>query len=315
MIELNSKNIKFVNKEELLDVLELEEVTEDLAKSIFELFKSSEVNKGRINYELDFNDIKIEIALVYENNELEVEFIDYVYSSIDIEFYKESFNSISVDVYDVEIATHKNINSQNKDYNIIFRDYDDFFSFVKREQVKSVFFNELFIDLDIFLITEELLKNIPIKIKDYLKKDITKINEKSSMLIEGITGTHFLEMRCIHQGQTLYCRVIDENIALSPTGEELLSYLIKNIPFEQKNKLIQETEEVRKLELKNLEDFILNDPDFHISTNHNLRRDYIKLLKDKYPTYQDVLNTNGINPINSMTFIDRLWKIYKYEKE
>lgn len=306
-----SKKIKFVNKEELLNRLELEEVTEDLTTALFDLVNSNEYHRNKINYEFIFNDINIEIALEFCNEELEVKFIDFVYSPIDIDFYRGKFKSISVNVYDVEIVRPQKLNSQNEDYLIVFQDFNDFFSYVKQESIKSVFFNELFIDLDIFFITEELLKDIPIKIKELLKEDISKINEKSLKLIEELTGTHFLEMRCINQGQVLYYKVIDEKIALSATGEELLNYLIDKIPSEKKNKLLQEIGEEKKLELKKLEDFILNDSDFHTSTNLNLRRDYLKLLKEKYPTYQDVLNSNGINPFNSMTFIDRLWKIHK----
>jgi hypothetical protein len=307
---IDSKQINFVNKEELLNGLELDEVTEDLTTALFDFVNSTEYHKDRINYGFIFNDINIEIALKFHNKELEVEFVDYVYATIDIEFYREEFKSISVNAYDVDIVRPQ-LNSRNEDYNFIFRDFEDFFSYVKQENIKSVFFNELFIDIDTFFITEELLKNIPVKISEYLKEDITRINEKSSMLIEELPDTHFLEMRCINQGQVLYYKVVDEKIALSATGEELLNYLINNIPSEKKTKLIRETEEDKKLELKKLEDFIINDSDFHNSTNLNLRRDYLKLLKEKYPTYQDVLNVNGINPFNSMTFIDRLWKIHK----
>lgn len=312
MLDINKKKIKFVNKEELLDVLELEEVTEDLIKALFDLVNSNENHKNKINYEFIFNDINIEIALEYCNEELEVEFIEYVCKPIDIEFYNEKFEGISVNVYDVDIVRPQKLNNHNEeDYLIVFQNFNDFFSYVKQEKIKSVFFNELFIDLDIFFITEELLKDIPIKIKEDLKEDISKINEKSSIWIEELTGTHFLEMRCINQGQVLYYKVVDENIASSPTGEELLKYLIDEIPSEKMNKLLQEQEEEKKLELKKLEDFILNDSDFHFSTNLDLRRDYLKSLKEKYPTYQDVLNANGINPFISMSFIDKLWKIYK----
>lgn len=234
------------------------------------------------------------------NGEVEVDHVD-------IEYYKQKFNEISVDVYYVEFESDENSK------NFCFRDFNNFFSFVKREKIKSVFFNELFINLDIFFINEELLKDIPFNIKEYLKEDIAKINEKSLELTEEIVGSHCLEMRCIYQGQILFFRIIDRNIETTSTGEELLSYLIENIPLGKKNELLQEAEDNKKFELKKLEDFILNDTDFHNSTNLNLRRDYLKSLKEKYPKYQNVLNANDINPYNSMTFIERLWKAYKYK--
>lgn len=242
--------------------------------------------------------------------EQKIDSTDYKYSPIDIDYYRDQFKDISVNVYEVDIVRS---NSENeRDYNITFQDFGDFFSYVENENIKSIFFNELFIDLNIFFIGDNLLQDVPEKIKEYLKNDISKINENSAELVDKINNTHILEMRCVNQGQVLYYRVVDDNIALSATGEELLGHLIDSIPSEIKNNLIRETEEDNKRELKALEDFILNDSEFHASTNLNLRREYLTSLKEKYPTYQGILNANGIKPIASMTFIDKLWKAHIY---
>lgn len=229
---------------------------------------------------------------------------------IDISYFENCFKNISVESYMIEINSTKTEKREEKE--IMFKDFEDFFSYVKNESIKSVLFNELFIDLDIFLIDDNLLKDIPIKIKDYLEEEISKVNEINEEMINEITGTHILKMRCIHQGKTLYYEAIDGNIMTMATGEELLTKLIDDIPTDKINELERETQNIRKTELEQLERYILNDPDFHLSTNANLRRDYLKFLKQKYPKYPEILNANGINPRVSMTFIEKMWKQYKY---
>lgn len=239
----------------------------------------------------------------------------------DIKDIKKRIEKENIKMYKVGLTPEVLTNGNN-----LF-DIDSFIEFVHLQNINAVFGCELFDDANDYLITEEVLEKelgryVAEEMKDIIKKDIEKYNEKIYKIDFNIPCSFIIA--CLYEGKYFFTnmrinRKVDENFLLEPE-EKLKEIVLKN-----ENNIIKKREEKNSIidDLKNeLKEIIINDEKFLLCTNRQLRFSYIReLLSKRLDKHFEPLRkfwlsetARGIcqEPIN---FVELIWKEINYNNK
>lgn len=194
---------------------------------------------------------------------------------------------------------------------------NELIKFVNDNNIKNIFYHYVYIDEDFLIINEHTIRscNIDDKSLKVLQKDFDKYNKKVSKL--DFNKPIGLCIYCLYQGLILsvkqndfWCE--DEGFGDPELAcEKIIENHLETIK-QQKQEILKEIKRKRE-ELKQQ---ILDDEEFHLCTNLQLRRNYAnrKIAKNKenYSLFAHHGGTWYDIPVND--FIELLWKEYSKTK-
>ena len=199
-----------------------------------------------------------------------------------------------------------------------FGDIEEFISFLKNNNIKTVLYNTIYESIEDYLITEELLQEFRL---DDIIEDCGQIVEKIASYNNELECVDFTKFATniyfvLFNGFVLYYLVEDDVPFLSPKdklNEILLTEETNIIIKREKNK-----EKISFLKEK-LKQKILSDSKFFIATNKDLRKVYItdllkSLGKEFEPLKRHWINGNDIVYKGARDFIEIIWNEHKYDK-
>lgn len=229
---------------------------------------------------------------------------------------KEFLDSEKYKVYKVNILLTELKNG------IQFMSYERLEEFMKDHNIDTVFFTEYFDNYDDYIITEETIRKANIYINsstlELIQNDIENYNKKIMKI--DFDKPSAAVISCIFESK--YCFVYLENDKvfgeiLVDANEKLKEILEKNInSIEKKAKEDKQKIELLKQEVK---DIIVNDKEFLLCTNKQLRKNYArkflkqKLDKKKFKLLIELWTWDapiGIGT-DAIDFIEMIWKELK----
>lgn len=216
-----------------------------------------------------------------------------------------------------------NIGLENVRSGIQFANYERLEEFMDDNNIKTMFLAEYFDTLDNYLITEATIRNSRIYINnsifELIKNDIEKHN-KNIMKINFDKASAAI-IACLFEGK--YCFVylendkdFDENVLVDPQ-EKLVEICDNNInSIEKKSK--EDKKQMEELK-KDVKEFIVNDKEFLLCTNKQLRKQYTRTLfkqrldKKKYKLLMEHWVSDA--PVGVYTdaidFVEMIWNELK----
>ena len=231
----------------------------------------------------------------------------------------EVYNYLSVSkmIEEKEIDTmYVHVPIKMLDDSIFITKFDDFISFLIKNQIKQVFIHEQCIDPEEFMIKNETFRNLGVSRYEleYLEEQIEEYNDKISNA--DIEIPEMVIVVCIWNGQRFHNVFLNEIVIkdeILVSAEEKLAELIMSNKqeIEKANELKEQLIETQKEQLQ-LQ--ILKDPKFKECTNNRMRRNYIKdiFVSDLAP--QELtsvwLFNNYLNQ-EAYDFIETIWRDYK----
>lgn len=205
-----------------------------------------------------------------------------------------------------------------KENTIVFIEISDMIRFCKINDIKNLFYNYIYLDKDEYIIDDELQEEIEKDIYKLIKKEIKEHNK----IVENIDFTRpvMLNIFTIFQGN-LVCILEsdnwDEEINLL-NAEGMIKYLQENYEdiLEQKENERQEKLEIIKEELRQ---YMLEDENFLICTNKDLRRNYAEMLmkNKKMKKYLEPFKYSHSDEIwaqSLVMFIEVVWAEFRNRK-
>lgn len=192
-------------------------------------------------------------------------------------------------------------------------DIDEFINFVKLNNINSVFYKYYTFNPEYFYINEELAEDIDDDVINLLKNDIEKWNRKIDKVNFDIPVE--LVIFCMYESHYITINYHNEFWDNQMSAKEKLVELLEGNA--KKVKDIREKMESEKEELKEkLKEYILNDDEFKICTNKNLRKNYMyKLYKRKdIEKFKNLFWQQGgyfRGTDAAINFIELVWRTYK----
>lgn len=198
-----------------------------------------------------------------------------------------------------------------------FTSYDDFISFIKCQDIKCAFIHVDYFNIDDYIITEELLCNLGIdsSLTESILKAVDKYND--DLFNEDTNFPEHVFVIVVWNNQR-FCYLFQNKVLFR--GKELLEpeEMLNMILEDFKDEII-ETKENREKKIEeqkqSLKTQIINDPEFKVSTNQRLRRNYIINLF-KNPNEFDELRKIWVTPSGilmgaAFDFIELIWREFK----
>lgn len=212
------------------------------------------------------------------------------------------------------MQVHIPINMLNASIDII--DFDDFISFLIKNQIKQVFIHEQYIEREEYMIKDETFRKLGESRYEleYLEEQIKDYNDVIANAKIGIP--EMVIVICIWNGQrfhTVFLNeiTIDDELLVS-AEEQLLGLIMSNIQeIEKANELKEQLLETQREQLK-LQ--MLKDPKFKECTNNRMRQNYIKeiFVSNKAPKeLKDVWMHHNFLCHEAYDFIETIWRDYK----
>lgn len=163
------------------------------------------------------------------------------------------------------------------DNTIVLKEISDIVRFCKMNDIKNLFYNYIYLDKDEYIIDDGIQEDIEKDIYKLIKKEIKEHNKRIEVI--DFTRPVMLNISTIFQNSIVCILESDywhEEINLL-TAEETIEYLQENYMeiLEQKEAEKEEKLELLKSELKQ---YMLEDENFLICTNKDLRRNYAEML-------------------------------------
>lgn len=187
-------------------------------------------------------------------------------------------------------------------------EFNLFCNFLSIEEIKTVFFQKFYYNHEAFLITEEKLKGQPGFIKREARNKMDELNSENKVILknmdERLGGIRFI---CSFQGSIVVSKVIDEMYSRLKTGDKLVEDIASSISKDSEDEIKQQIQ----LDLENLKQQILSDPEFRKSTNTTLRKQYASKISKKYPNAKRIVLENELRGSIMVALVEPLWKEYK----
>lgn len=190
---------------------------------------------------------------------------------------------------------------------------DELVRFAKTNNIKSVFYNYVYYNRDIFLISEEQMKKVPKEVRSLIASQIEDYNRGiESLDFSRVLG---LNIFCIYEGQAICVRSFDtwHQEHGMVTSEQKLKQLVednKTVIEQIQNKKRKDDEML----LKELRKYILDDPQFKKSSFPGARRDYIRAIfvqRKDTQKYRHLLfdeeDKSYVSMQKAVDFIETLW--------
>lgn len=204
------------------------------------------------------------------------------------------------------------------DSTIVLKELSDIVRFCKMNDIRNLFYNYIYLDKDDYIIHDEIQENIEKDIYKLIKKEIKEHNKRVETI--DFTRPVMLKISTIFQN-TLVCILESdywhEEINLL-TAEDMVDYLQENYEdvLEQKEAEKEEKLEMLKNELKQ---YMLEDENFLICTNKDLRRNYAEMLMKnkkmkKYLEPFKYSHGDGIWVQSLVMFVEVVWAEYRNRK-
>lgn len=187
---------------------------------------------------------------------------------------------------------------------------DKLISFVLKNKLNTVFYYYLYPDIEYLLITDELLTRFD---DDFKNSYQNQIEEYNSMIdTYDFTKPLVSYVYTIYQGYfvgNLFSNDYFDNLAIV-SGVDKIKELYRE--YESNDDRLEKRQQERKDLFVRLKDHILNDPNFHKSTNDSLRKNYKTYLRENNEEFRQYERKE---PYNSLCLINDLWREYKIHKE
>lgn len=197
---------------------------------------------------------------------------------------------------------------------IKFDEFEEFMRFIKLNNIKNIFYFYIYLNKEDFLISDELQLGIESDIYKLIKQDIEEYNEKIESF--DFTRPERLLVFCLYNDKLVWVVLQDfwdeENNLMK--AEEMVDYFQENYEYILEQKEIEREEKLELLK-DELREYMLNDDNFKICTNRELRRNYGRTLEKnkKMRKYLEAFSDYG-NHLASQTFlmfIEVVWAEYK----
>lgn len=208
---------------------------------------------------------------------------------------------------------------------IRFDTIDDFLLFVRLSNIKCVFAMEIYENEEDYLIAEDTIEkiiniNTKNKVLSLINSDIKEYNNKISNLRFDLPRAVFII--CNFQSQLF--SVCLENLVLLDNNEikEPEEVLLEILNFKTEMIVEVENESKRKIEEQKelLKNYIINDKNFYLSSNKDLRNDYsltlyTGIMEERFKELKSYWSTPYSLPTKGLySFIELLWKEYGKRK-
>lgn len=202
------------------------------------------------------------------------------------------------------------------DDSILIIEFDDFVSFLIKNQIKQVFIHEQYVEIEEYMIKSETFRKLGVDRfeLEYLEEHIEEYND--IIANAEIEIPDMVIVVCIWNGQRFHNVLLNEILVENEvlvSAEEKLAELIMNHKQEiaKANELKKELIETQKQQLQM---HILKDSRFKECTNNRMRQNYIKeiFVSDKAPKeLKDVWMHHNFLCHEAYDFIETIWRDYK----
>ena len=222
----------------------------------------------------------------------------------------------------IKLIEHEGLNlfevRQNPKINddaIVMKEVNDLIKFCKINDIKNLFYNYIFLDKEEFIISDEAQEKIEKDIYKLIKKEIKEHNKRVETI--DFTRPIILNISTIFENNLVCVLENDywhEEINLLD-AEDTIEYLQENYDeiLEQKEAEKEEKLELLKNELKQ---YMLEDENFLICTNKDLRKNYAEMLMKnkkmkKYLEPFKYSHSDGIWVQSLVMFVEVVWAEYR----
>ena len=222
----------------------------------------------------------------------------------------------------IKLIEHEGLNlfevRQNPKINddaIVMKEVNDLIKFCKINDIKNLFYNYIFLDKEEFIISDEAQEEIEKDIYKLIKKEIKEHNKRVETI--DFTRPIILNISTIFENNLVCVLENDywhEEINLLD-AEDTIEYLQENYDeiLEQKEAEKEEKLELLKNELKQ---YMLEDENFLICTNKDLRKNYAEMLMKnkkmkKYLEPFKYSHSDGIWVQSLVMFVEVVWAEYR----
>lgn len=206
-------------------------------------------------------------------------------------------------------------NPKINDDTIVMKEVNDLIKFCKINDIKNLFYNYIFLDKEEFIISDEAQEEIEKDIYKLIKKEIKEHNKRVETI--DFTRPIILNISTIFENNLVCVLENDywhEEINLLD-AEDTIEYLQENYDeiLEQKEAEKEEKLELLKNELKQ---YMLEDENFLICTNKDLRKNYAEMLMKnkkmkKYLEPFKYSHSDGIWVQSLVMFVEVVWAEYR----
>jgi hypothetical protein len=201
---------------------------------------------------------------------------------------------------------------------------EELVKFARVNNIKSIFYNYIYYDVNSFLILNEQVEEIQKDIYELIEGQIEEYNKQ--VISTDFSRPNGMNIFCVYQGQIVSVRYFDfwvENDGLL-SGKQKLQQLIENNNEikEIREKKLKEEEDAREkkrkedeLLLGELRKYILTDPEFTKQVYPGFRRDYIRAIFTQRKETQkfrhllfDKEDYDYVSMRKAVDFIEILWR-------
>lgn len=214
-----------------------------------------------------------------------------------------------------ESLLHSSIDYDNLNNGISLSTLKEFERAYLQAKPKLLFTKSLLVDSETYMVDLVDSQSMIEEIKDEINKRICFYNESLQEI--DYTNPYVLHVYFMYEGIAISYAAFNEDYVDMNSSEEtyekikseVLEIYDEEMLKEIRLKLVEEAEEA----LKEITDFILQDKEFHSSTNGALRMKYMSKLFVSHPEYRDKISAAGY--LKSSTYSDYVWKLYKESKK
>jgi hypothetical protein len=230
----------------------------------------------------------------------------------DIHALEQKLETENIHCLNVGIPPH--IGNENS---ICFTSYNEFLTFLKNENIKSVFCARLAITKEYYYITDDVLEDVMDSYEaqncpDAILKAVVKYNldiESNENQFSNLQHNFYF---VAYNGFVVYIILSDQIDLLDP--HEQLETILESKKIEIDSEREQHRILIETLQEK-LKQEILDDSNFYKCTNISLRRDYTaKLWKKLSKKYEPLKLYWHLSP-NLLSFVNNIWIEYRNSKK
>lgn len=190
-------------------------------------------------------------------------------------------------------------------------DLQSIIDYAKANDIDYLFYSYSYASRDFYLVDESKLVGES-DLAQIADEDISLHNEKVNM--NDFEQPALLDVFCLHNGFAIYIsnsiQWVNDLVSAKKCIEQL-----KEKYYNELNEIAEKRSSEREILLEELKPILLNDAEFALCTNQNLRREFIKkfLLRQENERYKHLFfASNGyFNSYAALNFADSIYAIYK----
>jgi hypothetical protein len=223
---------------------------------------------------------------------------------------KELFSKEGINIYEV-IATD-NIYSSNA-LKLTDNSIDGLIDFININKITTVFYEYYYYNQEVYSMDFEEFEDISDEVMDVISDDVNEYNKNADAI--DFSKPYILRIFCNYGSINVFVSIVDDwlaNQGFLSAGEKLEELLDT---YESRlDDIFSVRKERRDALFKELVEFIMNDPEFHISTNAKFRRSYLYKLEEREETQkfiEVIKDDDGYLNSKLYNLIEEIWRDYK----